>query len=468
MAVTGRKYGNDRDGSHVVLVPSDGMRSSVQLGTVSRRFETGWSCLLTAGHGAVQGVKRRVALVLALGGIAGLFFASAASAHWVGTWSASPSDASPFVPSLSDQTVRMVVAPHFGGGWVRVHLSNRFGTSPVVLDRVEIALRAGGPALVPGSRRAVRFGGRRVVRIPTGADVVSDAVRLRFAAFQDLAVSVYVAGSIAHPTEHLVTRQTSYLTPRGSGDHASDRIGEAFTGLTAAGGYSTGWYFLDGIDVRAARKVGAVVAVGDSITDGFESNENALTESPAGLNQNGRWPDDLARRLLRAHRQLSVLNAGISGNRVLSGNPLFGPSALARLQRDVVDEAGVRDVIVLEGINDIGLSPSASPSSIIGGLKRIVLRLRAAHLHVLLGTLTPARGTPLTSYGGVTANEQREQVNHWIRSQHMVQVVDFDKAVRDPRHPDRLSPRYDDGDHLHLSLAGYRAMAAAVDLAELR
>jgi lysophospholipase L1-like esterase len=362
----------------------------------------------------------------------------------------------------------MVVAPHFGGGWLRVHLSNRFGTSPVVLDRVEIALRASGRALVPGSRRAVRFGGRRVVRIPAGADVVSDPVRLRFAAFQDLAVSVYVAGSIAHPTEHLVTRQTSYLTPPGSGDHVSDRIGEAFTGLTAVGGYSTGWYFLDGIDVRAARRVGAVVALGDSITDGFESNENALTESPAGLNQNGRWPDDLARRLLRAHRQLSVLNAGISGNRVLMGNPLFGPSALTRLQDDVIDEAGVRDVIVLEGINDIGLSPSPSPSSIIGGLKRAVVRLRAAHLHVLLGTLTPAEGTPLTSYGGVAANGQREQVNHWIRSQHMVQVVDFDKAVRDPRHPDRLFPRYDDGDHLHLSLAGYRAMAAAVDLAELR
>jgi lysophospholipase L1-like esterase len=362
----------------------------------------------------------------------------------------------------------MLVTPHFGGDWVRVHLTNRFGTSPVVLNRVEIALGASGATLVPGSRRAVRFGGRRAVPIAAGEDVVSDAVRLPFRAFQELVVSVYVAGSIAHPTEHLVTRQTSYLTPPGSGDHVADRIGAAFTELTGIGGYSTGWYFLDGIDARAPKSVGAVVALGDSITDGFESSKNALTESALGLNANGRWPDDLARRLLRAHRPLSVLNAGISGNRVLTGNSLFGPSALARLQRDVLDQAGVRDVIVLEGINDIGLSPGTPDSALIAGLKRIVLRLRAAHLHVLLGTLTPAEGTPLTGYGGVVANKKREQVNRWVRSQHMAEVLDFDKAVRDPRDPGRLLPHYDDGDHLHLSLAGYRAMAAAVDLAELR
>jgi len=420
---------------------------------------------------AVAGVVSVVVAILAFGAA----FSAAASSnrrpsrHWVGVWSASPSDASPFVASLSDRTVRMIVSPHFGGDTLRLHLSNRFGSTAIMLSRIDVALHATGAQIVSGSDRLVRFGGRIVVRIAAGKDVVSDPVRLQFKAFQELVVSVYVAGSVAHPTEHYITRQTNYLTPPGSGDHAADQSSEAFTETTANDGFSAGWYFLDEVDALEAPAVGAVVAFGDSITDGFEGKNTPVVENPVGINANGRYPDDLARRLLKAHRQLSVLNAGISGNRVLrSSSSMYGPSALARLQQDVIDEPGVRDVIVLEGINDIGQSPTATAPQIIAGLKRIISRLRRAGLHVLLGTLTPAGGTVIPSYGDSAANTEREQVNRWIRSQHMVDIVDFDKAVRDPRDPSRIYPPYDDSDHLHFSLAGYRAMAAAVNLAELQ
>jgi lysophospholipase L1-like esterase len=369
---------------------------------------------------------------------------------------------------FSDQTVRMIVAPHFGGRRLRLHLSNRFGTATVTLSRIDVALRARRARIVPGTRRAVRFGGRLAIRIAPGKDVVSDPVRLRFSAFEELVVSIYVAGSIAQPTEHVITRQTNYLSPAGTGDHAGDGSGAAFTETSARGAASTGWYFLDGVDVLARPAVGAVVCLGDSITDGFVATNGPVVENPTGIDANGRYPDDLARRLLKAHRQLSVLNAGISGNQVLTGSgSVSGPNALARLQRDVIDQPGVRDVIVLEGINDIGQS-RASAQRIIAGLKRIVTRLGRAGLHALLGTLSPAGGMILPSYGSAAANAERDRIDRWIRSQHMADVVDFDKAVRDPRHPSRIYPPYDDGDHLHLSLKGYRALAAAVNLAALR
>jgi lysophospholipase L1-like esterase len=419
-------------------------------------------------------VFRRTMLVVIAALAVGAGFSSAASStraasqHWVGVWSASPSDASPLLPSFSDRTLRMIVAPHLGGSTLRLRLSNRFGAGAITLNRIDIALRARGAGIVPGSDRLVRFDHRTAVRIAAGRDVLSDPVPLRFRAFQELAVSVYVAGSIAHPTEHFTTRQTNYLTPPGTGDHASDASGAAFTGTTAFAGFSTGWYFLDAVDVRAQPAVGAVVTLGDSITDGFEGKNVASVEDPVGVNANGRYPDDLARRLLGAHRRLSVLNAGIGGNRVLrSSSGVYGPSALARLQRDVLDQPGVRDVIVLEGINDIGMSPSATSAQIIAGLKHIVARLRRAGLHVLLGTLTPSGGTVTPAYGDSAANAERERVNRWIRSQQTVDVVDFDKAVRNPKHPSQIDPPYDGSDHLHFSLAGYRAMAAAVNLAQL-
>ena len=362
----------------------------------------------------------------------------------------------------------MIVAPHLSGRTLQVHLSNRFGQQPIVVDHVTIGRQADGAALMAGSQRPVTFGGAAAVLIAAGHDAVSDPVALTFAAFQNLAVSVYVAGAIANPTEHRLTRQTSYLSPAGSGDHAADGAAASFT-QTTAGMFSTGWYLLDAIDVQAPALAGAVVALGDSITDGYRGDGLPGVESSAGLDKNVRYPDYLAHRLTAAGAQLSVVNAGIGGNQILKGTKTGGPSAIARLRADVIDQAGVTDAIVLEGINDLG-SAGASASQVTAGLRRIVTTLHQAGLRVQLGTITPAQGTVSKSgrYGGVATNTTRTAINAWIRNQRYSDgVIDFDRAVRDPAHPGRLKPAYDGSDHLHLSALGYRAMASAIPLSLL-
>jgi len=392
--------------------------------------------------------------------------ATACTEHWVGSWEASPSGVSLTQP-LADQTLRMIIAPHLGGRILRIHLSNRFGAAPVTLGPVTIGVRDSGASLLPGSERQVTFGGRSSVVIPAGADAVSDPVMLSFGAFRDLAISVYVPGTVKNPDEHFSTRQTSYLSPSGSGDHATQSSPAAFTEKTT-GASSTGWYFLDGVDVEAPGSTGAVVAFGDSITDGYQAKRNG-TEQLSTINTNGRYPDDLARRLLAARIPLSVLNAGISGNELLnSGLPLVGPSGLSRFGPDVLAQAGVSDVIVLEGINDIARTPPATASRLIAAYKQLISRAHAAGLAIQLGTLTPTGGAP-TAYADAAANSVREQVNEWIRTQRFSDgIVDFDAAVRDPHDPAMIDPAYDGGDGLHLNLAGYRALARAVDLALLQ
>ncbi len=408
-----------------------------------------------------------LAIAVALG-VAGVSLAGvprAAGPHWVASWAASPSDASRTQPSLDGQTVRMIVAPHLGGQTLRVHLSNRFGRQPIVLDHVTVGLEADGAALVAGSQRPVTFGGAAAVTIAAGQDAVSDPVDLTFAAFQNLAVSVYVAGTIANPTEHRLTRQTNYLSPAGSGDHASDGAATAFT-QTTAGTFSNGWYFLDGIDVQASASAGAIVTLGDSITDGYRGNRSPGVESTAGIDKNVRYPDYLARRVIDVGSRMSVVNAGIGGNQILKGGGTGGPSAIARLRSDAINQAGVTDVIVLEGINDLGLA-GASANQVNTGLKRIVMILHQAGLRVQLGTITPAEGTASKSgrYGSAATNKIRTTINTWIRRQRYSDgVIDFDRAVRDPARPGHLKPAYDGSDHLHLSAAGYRAMAAAIPL----
>jgi hypothetical protein len=206
----------------------------------------------------------------------------ASADHWVGMWSASPSDASVLRQSLSHQTLRMIVDPHYGGRTLRLHFSNRFGSSSITLNRVEVTLHGKGAAVVAGSSRIVRLGGSSVVRIPKGKDVVSDAVSLSYRPFEQLVVSVYVAGVINRPTEHFTTREINYLSPVGSGDHVGDQHGTAFTETTAEGVYSTGWYFLDEIEVRAAPNVRAVVAFGDSITDGLRGITTSRSRARSG------------------------------------------------------------------------------------------------------------------------------------------------------------------------------------------
>jgi lysophospholipase L1-like esterase len=374
--------------------------------------------------------------------------------HWVGTWIADPSDA--LDPGLVDQTVRLIVTPHLGGQALRLHYSNRFGTKPVTIARTSIGLSQSGATVAPGSNRPVTFGGQASVTLAAGGEAVSDPVSLSFAPFEKLDVSLYVPTASGPSTEHLDGQQTSYASPPNSGDHTTDYSGGAFTIPT------TERYYLDGLDVQALGSVGAVIALGDSITDGEGGPPN----------RDDRYPDDLARRLLATPGTagLTALDAGISGNRILTDAQAYGAgqSALDRLESDVIGEPGASDVIVLEGINDIGAAGATAPE-IIAGLERLVSRLHAAGMQVLLGTLTPIGGIKLKGYGTSQAEATRLAVNAFIRAPNDADgYVDFDRALRDPSDPSRLNPAFDSGDHIHPNTAGRQAMADAVDLASLR
>ncbi len=375
--------------------------------------------------------------------------------HWVGGWGTAPAIAG---SAYANQTIRVVLNVHRGGRRLRLRLSNRFGTGPLKIDRVTVARRRSGARVAPGSVRPVRFGGGRSVTIARGADVVSDAAPLRFRAFSDLAVSLYVLGPSGPSTVHPVANEIGSYTAIGDRTRVASGVG--------FGSASQAWPFLTGVEVEAPRRVGTLVALGDSITDGYQSS---VARRPG--EHNTRWPDFLARRLASRDRPFSVVNSGISGNRLrLDGLiSIYGPSALSRLDSDVLAVPGVKTVIVLEGINDIGQPPPVSPAQVIAGLRQVILRLRFAGIRVLAGTLTPSGGFGVATYGNAEANTRRVAVNRWISRTGLAHgVIDFDRAVRDPSRPSRLRPAYDSGDHLHPNARGYRAMAGAVPLQELR
>ncbi|XAY03484.1 lipase [Paraconexibacter sp. AEG42_29] len=424
----------------------------------------------------------------ALGGVAPAAAASVPAvcgAHWVAAWAGVPTDAANSTgltdligaggdltlgnlkAPLEHATVRAMLTPSIGGSTVRVRLSNRYGLVAVPFAHTTIARQAAGAgvAAVPVE---VTFGGRASVTAAPGEDVVSDPVAFSYAGGETLAVSTFVAAAIGKPTHHASARQTSYFTPAGAGDHAADRAGGAFLLHTSSRPLVTG------LDVRVDRPFGAVVALGDSITDGFRGLPGlGFPETTVGIDANGRWPDVLAGRLRAAGTPLAVANVGISGNRVLrdSGGGIagksFGEAALTRLDADVLRQAGVSTVIWLEGVNDIGQKPGAPASDIIAGYRQGIARMRAAGLRVLMGTLTPTAGAQ-ASYSDATAQAARETVNTWIRTAGGADgYIDFDAAVRDPADPARIAPAYDGGDHLHFSLAGYAALGNAVPLDRL-
>ncbi len=383
--------------------------------------------------------------------------APAAAGHWVGSWSTSPAAAEPNTPrGWAGRSIRNVVHTTVAGSGARVQLSNLYGTGPLTIGHASLALAAGpGRAdAVPGSMRVMTFGGRPTVTIPAGRAVVSDPVRLAVGYPADLLVTTYSPSASGPATLHPHARQLSFIA---AGDHAERTDGSAFTTRTPY------WRYVTGVDVWSTEAQGAVVVLGDSITDGVS----------ATLGANRRWTDFLARRLRTepGAPRYGVLNQGISGNRVLLGgmgaSALNNPSALDRFERDVLSRAGVRAVVVELGVNDILRLPRQTrPEPIVAGLRQLVERAHARGLRVVGATLMPFGGR---KSAGPQQELVRQGVNAAIRSGRVFDdVVDFDLALRDPANPQRLLPAYDCGDHLHPNDAGYLAMAKALDLDTLK
>jgi lysophospholipase L1-like esterase len=380
---------------------------------------------------------------------------------WTGAWAASMQQPGSLESAnwseagFRDQSVRQVVRISTGGSRVRIRLSNAYGKSPLRLAGATIALAGKRAAMRPGSLRRLRFGRRSGVTIPAGQTAASAPVRLKVKALDKLSVTLYFKDSTGPATFHSIAGQTSY---RASGDHRMDHIGTSFSET------STSWYYLTGVDVsgrHTAEK--AVVTVGDSLVDGAGSTPDA----------DHRLPDALAERLVAAGRSMSVLNAGLGGNRVLNDSPCFGDKAISRFQRDVAAQPGAQTVIVMEGINDIGFSendfppctvpnPQVSAEELIAGHRSLIKEAHAHGLKIVGGTMTPFQGSGFYTERG---EKVRAAVNDWIRaSGEYDAVADFDRALADGR---KLRPEYDSGDHLHPNDAGYKAMAAVIDLATL-
>jgi lysophospholipase L1-like esterase len=366
-------------------------------------------------------------------------------AGWVSSWAASPQPLADASLAFDHVTLRQIIHLTVGGGAVRIRLDNTFGDTAVTFADVHVAVNDAGGAVRAGSDRAVKFGGDASVTVAQGAQALSDPIELAVAPQADLAVSIYLPGA-AIATGHHNAGQSSYVST--DGDHAADPGGAAFTPRLSD------WFWLGGVDVLAPEIGGAVVTLGDSITNG----------AFAPFNQNGRWPDVLARRLLARPRdqQRAVLNAGIDGNKLVLPRDCCGNSVpgLARLDRDVIIPAGVTHVLVLLGTNDI--ADGGSADAFIAGYRQLVAQLQARGLAVIGATIPPWGG-----FDNTPAHEvERQKANHWLRTTPVLDgTVDFDRVLRDPTDPTRMRPELDSGDHLHPGPAGYVVMGNSIDLA---
>lgn len=379
------------------------------------------------------------------------------------TWAVSPQDYNEVFPGgvfpapmpmmFSNQSLRQIVHVSVGGSSPRVHLSNLFGSTPLVLGGVHVALAGAGSSIVAGTDTELRFGGQTSVTIPPGQELWSDPGTLQIPAAADVAITLFVPGTAAVSTVHSVAQQTEFVT-----------AGNALAAASFDGAETRNSnYWLTGLDVTAPVEGGVIVAFGDSITDGVGSTSDA----------NHRYPNYLAERL-RADASLAgfgVADEGISGNRVL--HDVAGPNALGRFQRDVLGQTGATHVIILIGINDLGFSGFApdqavTASDVTGGLSTLISQAKGAGLHVSLATLTPLKGTMAPYYSDQT-EALRGAVNTWIRNEAEVDaVIDFDRAVQSSADPLAMNPDFDSSDHLHPNDAGYQAMANAIDLSLFR
>ncbi|KQN69641.1 GDSL family lipase [Duganella sp. Leaf61] len=382
--------------------------------------------------------------------------------HWVASWGTAqmvPETANELpAANWRDASIRQVVHLSLGGSEVRVRLSNAYGTAPLLVDAASVAraVAPGRAAIDAATLQVLTFDGRSAVTIPAGAEYYSDPVSLDAPAGADLAISLHFTGEPARQTSHSGARASSFLA-------AGNRTADAdWPGAATV----TRWFAIADVDVLAPRAAGALVAIGDSITDGY----GVTTDG------NDRWTDVLAARLRRDNVPIGTVNAGIGGGRMLKDG--LGPNVVSRFERDVLARAGVTHALVLIGVNDLGNLHRNTPDlpadrqQLLADLRlahrQLATRARARGVCLIGATVTPYVGSDY--YHPEPANEaDRQELNAWIRDTGVFDaVVDFDAALRDPAQPQRLAPQYDSGDHLHPSLAGYRAMADAVPLEMLR
>ncbi|MDN3516589.1 SGNH/GDSL hydrolase family protein [Aquisalimonas lutea] len=387
-------------------------------------------------------------------------FGSETDRQWVATWTASPQPTWPetFVlpagvpEQLHQQTLRQVLRVSLGGERLRIVVSNAYGTRPLTIGAAHIAVAASGSAIVPETGRTITFGGRRDAVVPPGAPLISDPVDLEVDALTTLSVSIYLPNETPVSTFHWDARRTAYIEAGNRVDAPRLRPDQTITTRL----------FLTGVHVAREDAAGAVVLLGDSITDG----------NGAPMDANERWSDYLAQRLVPC--DLAVVNAGISGARLLSDG--MGENALARFERDVLSQPGADAVIVLLGINDISWPGTAfdpegqppEPAAIIAGYQQLIARARLHGVRVIGATLTPfenaLEGTPMDDYYDSAKDRLRGRINEWIRTSGAFDaVIDFDRQLRDPDEPARLRPVFDSGDHLHPGRVGNKAMADYVE-----
>jgi lysophospholipase L1-like esterase len=403
------------------------------------------------------------AALLAQFAVSPTVFAADAPGHWVAAWATAlqpiPQRAElPALyraPEVAGRTVRQIIYPTVSGPSARIHLSNEYGKTPLVIDDLRIARSGGGAAASEKDSTHVTFGGKSGVSIPAGGELDSDPVAIGITEGTPYAVSAFMGPEQRIVAWHRVSNQVNYISA--PGNHAADASAEAFRGRF------TQYVWVTGLSVEAAAPMVAVAAIGDSITDGMRSS----------LNQNRRWPDALARRLTETgNRSTAIVNLGISGNRLLNDSACYGDALARRFDRDVLRQPGVKTAILLIGINDINFaampprggldcdSPhtSVTAADLIAGYQRVIAASRHGGVKIFGATLTPA---------SLPAEREsiRLAVNQWIRSSHAFDgVVDFDAALRDRAQPDRLQRAFDSGDHIHPSDAGYAAMAEAVPM----